>query len=917
MNKTHRNSLQSAGASVRSRHFLLNPVSLVVLLCLQNMYASCAHANDYFDPAFLSDMGGGSVDLTAFEKPGGVPEGSYLVDITMNQYPVTTRQLRFAKNNKGDVVPELTPAMLRDMGVALDRIPAFKGLPENTPVEDLKTLIPSSTVVFSLDKLRLDITVPQVNMDQAAVGAVDPKLWDEGVPAMMFNYIVNGSKNWVDGINGMDDSTSRSLFAGLNGGVNLGPWRLRSSMNYISNTMDGNGYNNRQSDTQFSNTYVQRDIQRLSSYLTMGESSTGSDVFDSIPFRGAKLTSTEDMMPSSQRGFAPVITGIANSSAQVTVSQNGNLIYQTSVPPGPFRLTDVYQAGSGGDLIVTVTEADGTKHTSTQSYSTLPVMKRPGAVSWEVAVARYKNGGYTAGSSDPLFSMATAMVGLPHYVTLYGGLLGSKDYMSAVLGTGVSLGMAGALSVDTTLARAHLPGVNEDANGAAFRARYSKSMMTTGTTVDISAYRYATSNFYSFQDAMSYGYELKDGWAPWVGERQRSSWQFNLSQSLSTLGSIYFHGNRNDYWGSDRVVNTVGAGFGSNIKGVTYSIDYNIDHIQSSDSEWPSNRQISLTINVPFSIFHPRWSSVNDIQASYSMSHDSQGRTSQQEGMSGAFYNNKMSWSVSQNQDNQGGGNAGNLNVGYSGDKGAVNMGYGYGQHTKTLNASGSGAVVIHPHGVAFSSYLGDSMALVEAPGAGDVSVMGGSATTDSGGYAVVPYLQNYQRNTVSLDPSTLPDGVDVKNNSVSVYPTKGALVEAKFRTRVGRQAMLTLIFMGKPVPFGAIVSMGGNDLDNTAIVGDDGIVYLTGAPQKGGLKVQWGHEPDKQCAVTYDLGQLPAPSKNNAGINITQQTLTCQPLNGTLVKSRPSESATIAKVDDAELKSGTEMSLLAGKQQE
>lgn len=57
------------------------------------------------------------------------------------------------------------------------------------------------------------------------------------------------------------------------------------------------------------NTYLQRDIHALRAEVLAGESSTGNEVFDSIPFRGIKLNSSEEMLPNSLRGFAPEISG--------------------------------------------------------------------------------------------------------------------------------------------------------------------------------------------------------------------------------------------------------------------------------------------------------------------------------------------------------------------------------------------------------------------------------------------------------------------------------------------------------------------------------------------------------------------------------------------------------------------------------
>ncbi|MEH4266359.1 fimbria/pilus outer membrane usher protein [Klebsiella aerogenes] len=856
----------------------LNP--LAVALCLLGMSSAGVRAKDYFDPAFLGGGADGtSVDLSAFETPGGMAEGTFLADIYMNSQMQFTRQMRFVKDSSGKVGPVLTPDMLSHMGVDIARLPAFKGLPADKPVGDLTALIPGATVKFDMTSLRLNITVPQVDMDPDKADGMDPSLWDEGVPAALLNYNVNGSRTRSDGTSGMGGTHSDNMFAWLNGGLNAGAWRLRSSFSYSRNNMSGRNYSSTMNTSQFSNTYLQRDIQRLRSELTIGESSTGGDIFDPISFRGVQLMSQEQMRPSSQRGFAPVISGIARSNARVSVTRNGSLIYETNVPPGPFRLTDLNTSGNGGDLVVTVTEADGSKHVTSQAYSTLPVMKRPGTWDYEVTVAKYKNGGYTTGSSDPLFALTTLSVGLPHYVTLYGGLLGASRYQSVALGTGVSLGLIGAVSLDATLSRARLNDLEGVQQGAAFRAKYSKSMLTTGTTVDLSAYRYATSHYYTFRDAMSHGYNLQYGAAPWLGERERSTWQLTLSQTLGELGSLSLNASRRDYWRTDRVINSVGVSFSSSLKGVGYSVSYNEDHTQNSNDEWPTNRQVSLNVNVPFSLFSPNASALQNINATYSMTHDNQGRTQQQAGLAGTLLDNKLAWNASQSMANQGESSTGNLGASYQSGIGNTNVGYGYGGGVRTLSGGMSGAMVLHPHGLTLTSTTGDSMALVEAPGAAGVKVSSGNTSTNAWGYAVVPYMMSYQRNVVSLDPTTLPDGVDIPANSTVVYPTKGALVAAPFKTRVGRQAMLTLNVRGKPVPFGAMASLPGDDAQNAAIVGDGGMVYLTGAPQRGTLKVLWGTAPDQQCQVNYNLGALQKPDAKDPdapAVNIVQQTLDC-----------------------------------------
>lgn len=64
-------------------------------------------------------------------------------------------------------------------------------------------------------------------------------------------------------------------------------------------------------------TYIQRSIIPLKSQLTLRDSTSPSDIFDSVPFRGAQLASDDEMLPQSQRGYAPVVRGIARTNAQV------------------------------------------------------------------------------------------------------------------------------------------------------------------------------------------------------------------------------------------------------------------------------------------------------------------------------------------------------------------------------------------------------------------------------------------------------------------------------------------------------------------------------------------------------------------------------------------------------------------------
>lgn len=68
----------------------------------------------------------------------------------------------------------------------------------------------------------LNLNFPQIYVVKRPLGYVDPSLWDNGIPAALLSYDLNG---WHSENSG---STSESAYAGLRYGLNMGPWRLRS-----------------------------------------------------------------------------------------------------------------------------------------------------------------------------------------------------------------------------------------------------------------------------------------------------------------------------------------------------------------------------------------------------------------------------------------------------------------------------------------------------------------------------------------------------------------------------------------------------------------------------------------------------------------------------------------------------------------
>ncbi|HBZ74094.1 MAG TPA: hypothetical protein DEO80_01365, partial [Leclercia adecarboxylata] len=156
-------------------------------------------------------------------------------------------------------------------------------------------------------------------------------------------------------------------------------------------------------------------------------------------------------------------------------------------------------------------------------------------------------------------------------------------------------------------------------------------------------------------------------------------------------------------------------------------------------------------------------------------------------------------------------------------------------------------------NGITLSQPLGDTIALVKAPGTHGTHITNQTGVkTDFRGYTVVPFVTAYRHNTIALDTETLPDEADVTHAAQVVTPTRGAVVRASFNTRVGSRVLMTLTRQGKPLPFGATVTTG--DKDSEFIVGNDGQTYLSGLPQHGTLSVSWGQDASESCVAEYRL---------------------------------------------------------------
>jgi outer membrane usher protein len=797
-------------------------------------------ARDYFNPALLGidNPNQGDTDLSVFEEGETQAPGTYRVDIYINNAQQETRDVPFRMlamaDGKESLQPCLSMDQLNEMGVKTE---LFPDLGDSTTECVNLHAIAQASAEFRFSAQQLLLSIPQAAMSQKVRGYVPESQWDNGISAFLFNYGLSGSDTFAGG-----GGNSKTQFANLRPGLNIGPWRLR---NYTTWNNDD------QSQWHSIYTYATRSIAPLKSQLALGDSTSPGDVFDSVPFRGVQLASDDDMIPDSQKGYAPVVRGIARTNAQVIIRQNGYVIYQTFVAPGAFEIHDMFPTGSSGDLRVTIKEADGSEQQLVVPFASLPVLQREGQLKYSLTAGQYRS--YDSSVEQTPFGQGTAIYGLPQGFTAFGGSQFSSDYLSVSAGVGKNLGRFGAMSVDVTQANSTLPEQPAD-NGQSWRIRYNKNIVQTGTHVAVAGYRYSTDGYYSLQEVMD---THRSEHSPSSFERRRNRSELTMGQNLwSEAGSLSLNWTSEDYWNSNRIMRSVGVGYNNNWNGISYGLNYNYNENSTANDNgsgriYDRDQVFALNISMPLS----RW--LDNTYASYNLSSSKMGGSANTAGINGtALAGKNLNWSLQQTHSNQGEGYGGNMNADYRGTYAEANAGYAYGQKSQRLHYGVQGGVVAHRDGITFGQQLGETITLVKAPGADGIDINGQTGVkTDWRGYAIVPYSTPYRKNPVQLNTESLPDNVELPFVSQNVVPTRGAVTRASFDTSIGQRVLMTLRRAnGTPVPFGAIV----NDLTEKKvqgfIVGDEGQVYLTGLTERGSLQVRWGSAADQQCQVSYSL---------------------------------------------------------------
>ncbi|WP_272691084.1 outer membrane usher protein [Providencia sp. PROV116] len=821
-------------SSTRPKFFRPRGLSLAIALSLYGVFMPAMAVEAFeFNTEVLDLEDKTNIDLNLFSRVGYIMPGTYSFTLKANDEqlgevsvpfysPINDSEGSDACLSSGVVeLLGLLPSIQKDLvwwhdGQCL--------LVESVPGMQVRGDLATSSLYVSIPQAYLEYTAP--NWDP-------PSRWDDGIPALMLDYNVNGNAN--NSYNGGHDSYA------LNGngvvGVNLGAWRFRADLQGRLNHATGSGEAVNK-DFDWSRFYAYRALPSLAAKLIIGEDYLISNMFDSFRFIGASVRSDLNMLPPNLRGYAPEVTGIAKTNATVTVSQQGRVLYEAQVAPGPFRIQDLSDAVSG-KLEVTVKEQDGSTQEFQVDTASLPYLTRPGQIQYKLALGQPTN--YQRHSEGDSFVTGEFSWGVNNGWSLFGGSLNSQNYNAVSLGIGRDLLAFGALSFDVTQSFARLPGQSR-ISGGSYRINYSKRFETIDSTIQFAGYRFSERDFMSMSDFLT---ALNTG-VRYGGSKEL--YTVSLNKNFADLGmSLYLNYNHQTYW--DQADNDYYSVMLSKYMDIGPLKNVSLN-LTATRTEYNGVKDDSVFLSTSFPLS-------NGANVGYSLNSSRYDTTNR-----ATYYDridDRTTYQLSTGSSKKGG--TGSAFITHQSDVARLtaNASYMHNQYSAYgVSASGGITLTAEGGGLHRINVLGGTRMLVDTDGVAGVPIKGIGApiTSNAFGKAVVGDVNSYYRSKAQIDLNALPDNVDAQQSVVQATLTEGAVGYRHFAVVSGEKAMTVLrLSDGSFPPFGAQVQNGKGQ--NTGIVGDAGSAYISGINPTEAMTVTWGE--DKACEVRFPavLGTL------------------------------------------------------------
>lgn len=793
-----------------------------VILCLIAVDSAKADGDNIeFETRALELRDNNNINLSNFSRPDYIPEGIYPLSLKINDRVITSDSFSVI-NLDGKSQICFAPQTIEQFG--------FK----ETPLAELiKRAVPGKpnclliagykgiTARIDRGKSELLVSIPQALLKYSDPDWTPPAQWDDGIPGMLFDYTLSGNK--YQGRN-----TSNSAFSSYGTlGANYQGWRLRS--NYQA-SLYSSGYGDDQRQFTTTTVYAARALKEAGANLTIGKNYLQSDVFDSINYTGVAVVSDDRMLPPALRGYAPQLTGVANSNARITVTRGDSIIYEKMVPPGEFVIQDLTDATSG-QLKMTIREENGEERVSTIETSNVPFLTRSGHIRYKGMVGQMNQ---TNGSIKPLLATGEASVGVFSGGSAFGGvLLTDENYYALNGGIGYDMNTLGAISVDMTHASSKLE--HQTLKGESYRFNYSKVFDSIDSQITFAGYRFSEKNYLSLDNFVA----MKV--SPDFTSTNKESYNLVASKNFRDLGiSVNAIYNRQTYWQDVSDSNSYGLSVAKSfdigsLKNVNAYVSLNRTEYKTSfvSQEQKNNNTVYFSLSIPLN-------SQSYLSTAMRVSNGSVSPS--------ATYTNNSdpgnTWSIGSSSSSSFSNSNLNGNMVMNRDAYAATLNTSMSSKDYYLGGSIKSGITATEHGIAVhrDGYAGNTRLMVDTGGIEGVYVGGrgnnNAMPTNANGIAVINNVPDYYRTNYTIDTNLLPDDVESTNPNIQMVLTEGAIGYRKLNVYRGIKALIKLTdSQGRAIPFGTAVEEN-QERRQVGVVGENGETYISGIGAQAHLSV-------------------------------------------------------------------------------
>ena len=636
---------------------------------------------------------------------------------------------------------------------------------------------------------------------------------DKVLSSVFFNYDVNLAINKTNGVPG-----SRSLGALTEIGVSTSAGVLTSSA--VARNLVSSGPGSEPGSWIRLETTFTRDFPDTNRTLRIGDSSTRSSLLGrNAYFGGVQYGSNFALTPGFISQPLPTISGLSSAPSTVDLYVNNVLRQTSTVPTGPFTLTNLPTFNGSGDARLVVRDLLGRETVVVQPFFSSSQLLAVGLSDWSVeAGALRRDLGLTSAAYGDGFVSGTYKQGVSTELTLESRAEATRDLQTASLGTIVVL--PGQL-----LGRAAYMGSRSESKGTGNQWLLGADYAGTVRSASLQL-QGATVNFRQ------------------LGlDKQIFPIRYQLAGNAS-----YYTATKNSFSAGFAMVDRFE---GPRVS--TFSVGYNMRVFERGSLQISAGRAITnaaansivVTLVMPLE---------GNIITSAGMELRAGQNSAYASATSSTADNGVLGWRVLAAQDQTGSRAEGGLNYASRYARLTGDASKSAGQSALRLGASGG---LLATDGRVFASQrVNDSFALVEVPGYPDLSVSLGAIVlgrTNADGLAIVPRLLPYQVNTLRLDANELPISAEIDNIELTAVPASRSGVKLVFATRAGRAALLRLVLDdGQPAPAGATIQIEGDKQE--FYVAQRGEAFVTGLLASSRITLNW---KTQQCVLEVVLPPL------------------------------------------------------------